>query len=201
MSPPPSEGNLVEARDLARTYLMREGMFGRVREVRAVDGVSLSIGRGKTFGLVGESGSGKSTTGRMILGLEPPDFGSVAFDGAPMPAAGTPQWRSLRQRAQMIFQDPLGALDRHLRIADQVREPLDIHAIGDAPSRAARAVALLASVGLSQGQGDRYPANCPEASVSAPCWRGRLPRARTSSSATSPSARSTCRSRRRWSTS
>jgi peptide/nickel transport system ATP-binding protein len=148
---------LVEASELTRTYSMRAGLFGRPVAVHAVDGVSLTIGRGETVGLVGESGSGKSTTGRMLLGLEQPDHGAVSFDQRPMPAAGTPEWRALRARAQMIFQDPLGALDRRLPVADQIREPLDIHAIGDPALRGEKVRDLLASVGLSADHGRRYP--------------------------------------------
>ncbi|WP_036028065.1 ATP-binding cassette domain-containing protein, partial [Bradyrhizobium yuanmingense] len=101
MSPP-----LVEVSAISRTYAMRSGMFGRAAAVHAVDGVSLTIPRGQTLGLVGESGSGKSTTGRIVLGLEPPDSGEVRFDGKPMAALGTTAWRAQRARMQMIFQDP-----------------------------------------------------------------------------------------------
>ena len=148
---------LVKVEAVVRSYRMRTGMFGRVTDVRAVDGVSFDIQRGETLGLVGESGSGKSTTGRMVLGLEAPDSGSVAFEGAAMPAIGSPAWRSQRARMQMIFQDPLGTLDRRWTIARQVREPFDIHAISDDACRAARTDELLRSVGLSRDQGLRYP--------------------------------------------
>ena len=148
---------LVKVDAIVRSYWMRTGMFGRVAHLRAVDGVSFDIRRGETLGLVGESGSGKSTTGRMVLGLEAPDSGSVAFEQAAMPAIGSAPWRSQRARMQMIFQDPLGALDRRWTIARQVREPLDIHAIGDDASRAVRVDELLHSVGLAHDQGLRYP--------------------------------------------
>jgi peptide/nickel transport system ATP-binding protein len=148
---------LVKVDAIVRSYWMRTGMFGRVADLRAVDGVSFDIRRGETLGLVGESGSGKSTTGRMVLGLEAPDSGSVAFEQAAMPAIGSAPWRSQRARMQMIFQDPLGALDRRWTIARQVREPLDIHAIGDDASRAVRVDELLHSVGLAHDQGLRYP--------------------------------------------
>lgn len=148
---------LVKVDAIVRLYRMRAGMFGRVIDVRAVDGVSFDIQRGETLGLVGESGSGKSTTGRMVLGLEAPDSGSVTFDQAAMPPIASPAWRAQRARMQMIFQDPLGALDRRWTIASQVREPLDIHAIGDEASRAARTDELLRSVGLSRDQGLRHP--------------------------------------------
>ena len=148
---------LVKVEAIVRSYRMRTGMFGRVADLRAVDGVSFDIRRGETLGLVGESGSGKSTTGRMVLGLEAPDSGSVAFEQAAMPAIGSAPWRSQRARMQMIFQDPLGALDRRWTIARQVREPLDIHAIGDDASRTVRVDELLHSVGLAHDQGLRYP--------------------------------------------
>src|SRR5689334_12235889 len=108
---------LVSVNGLVRAYRMRAGMFGHPREVCAVDGVSLGINRGETLGLVGESGSGKSTTGRLVLGLENPDAGSVSFNDRRLPAMDTPEWRDSRARMQMIFQDPLGALDRRLPIA------------------------------------------------------------------------------------
>lgn len=148
---------LVEVEAIARRYSMKKGVFGRPVEVRAVDGVSFAIRRGETLGIVGESGSGKSTTGRMVLGLEPPDAGHVRFDGAAIPPVGGPEWRRQRARMQMIFQDPLGALDRRLPIAAQVREPLDIHALGPEAGRDARVAGLLADVGLSADHGRRYP--------------------------------------------
>jgi peptide/nickel transport system ATP-binding protein len=147
----------VKVDAIVRNYRMRAGMFGHVADLRAVDGVSFDIRRGETLGLVGESGSGKSTTGRMVLGLEAPDSGSVAFDQATIPTIGSAAWRSQRARMQMIFQDPLGALDRRWTIARQVREPLDIHNIGDDASRAVRVDELLHSVGLAHDQGLRYP--------------------------------------------
>jgi peptide/nickel transport system ATP-binding protein len=148
---------LVEVDAIVRSYQVRAGMFGRVADLRAVDGVSFEIRRGETLGVVGESGSGKSTTGRMVLGLEAPDRGSVTFDRAPVPAIGSPAWRAQRARMQMIFQDPLGALDRRLTIAEQVREPLDIHDVGNDASRAGHAEELLRLVGLSHDHGLRYP--------------------------------------------
>ena len=148
---------LVQADNLARAYAMRRGLFGASVEVRAVDGVSLTIERGRTLGLVGESGSGKSTTGRLVLGIEAPDQGRVLFDGEPMPACATGAWRRQRARMQMIFQDPLGALDRRLAIGEQVREPLDVHGICAPAEREARAADLLASVGLRPDQARRYP--------------------------------------------
>nr|WP_314071008.1 oligopeptide/dipeptide ABC transporter ATP-binding protein [uncultured Roseococcus sp.] len=145
---------LLEARDLVRRYWMRRGAFGRATEVRALDGVSLTLERGRTLGLVGESGCGKSTTGRLVLGLETPDGGQVAFEGTPMPPPGSRAWRAQRARLQMVFQDPLGALDRRLTIGAQVAEPLLIHG---RPAGAAEVAALLTEVGLREDHGQRYP--------------------------------------------
>jgi peptide/nickel transport system ATP-binding protein len=148
---------LLVAEGLVRRYAMRRGMFGASVEVRAVDGVSLALQRGRTLGLVGESGCGKSTTGRLVLGMERPDAGSVAFEGRPLPPAGSAAWRAMRARMQMVFQDPLGALDRRLPVGEQIAEPLEIHRIGDKSERAARVEALLGAVGLRADQALRYP--------------------------------------------
>ncbi|MCQ4160102.1 ABC transporter ATP-binding protein [Roseomonas sp. GC11] len=145
---------LLQAEGLVRRYHQRRGWLGHSVELRAVDGVSLTLEPGRTLGLVGESGCGKSTTGRMVLGLEAPDEGRVTFAGAPMPPPGSRPWRSLRARMQMVFQDPLGALDRRLTIGAQVAEPLTIHGLPDTPERVAE---LLRGVGLRPDQAARYP--------------------------------------------
>jgi peptide/nickel transport system ATP-binding protein len=148
---------LVDARALRKIYATRRGLFGSAANVCAVDDVSFEIVKGETLGLVGESGSGKSTTGRLVLGLEGADGGEARFDGAAIPAVGTERWRSLRARMQMIYQDPLGALDRRLTILNQVREPLEIHDVGERSGRAAKALELLRAVELSAEHGRRYP--------------------------------------------
>ena len=149
--------NLLELRDVQRTYPGHGGMFHRRRPVRAVAGVSLALRRGDTLGLVGESGCGKSTTGRLALGLEQPDAGSVRFRGDVMPQHNTTEWRRARAHMQLVFQDPLGALDRRLPIGIQVMEPLVVHGIGTRDERAGRAADLLRAVGLRAEQTASYP--------------------------------------------
>lgn len=146
---------LLEADNLVRIYSTRPDQFARPVHVRAVDRVSLRLGRGETLGIVGESGSGKSTLGRMLLGLDPAQGGNVRFEGRPMPRFGTSDWRQMRARMQMVYQDPLAALDRRLPIATQIREPLEIHGIG--VDRERRVLELMGAVGLRPDQADRFP--------------------------------------------
>jgi peptide/nickel transport system ATP-binding protein len=148
---------LLELEGVSRVYRSRRGLLGRAVAVRAVDHVSLVVAPGHTLGIVGESGCGKSTTGRLALGLERPDGGEVRFRGALMPEAGTAEWRSQRAHMQLVYQDPLGAMDRRLTIAAQVAEPLAIHGIGSAAERAERVASLLRDVGLRADQGARHP--------------------------------------------
>lgn len=148
---------LLEARDLARIYQIRRGPFVKPAMLRAVDGVSLTVEAGETLGIVGESGCGKSTLGRMLLGIDPADEGNVHFDGDSMPGLGSRDWRQSRRKMQLVYQDPLAALDRRLPIAEQIGEPLDIHGLAEGADRAARIRSLMDAVGLDAEQADRYP--------------------------------------------
>ncbi len=154
-----NETPILEVRNLSRRFDVRRsgGMFGRPVALHAVDGVSFALRPGRTLGLVGESGCGKSTTAKLVLGLIAPSGGEVRFEGAAVPAPGTRAWRVLRRRMQMVFQDPLGALDRRLTVGAQVIEPLQIHALGTRVDRQARARELLDAVGLGSHAFDRYP--------------------------------------------
>ena len=148
---------LIKADSLTRVYQLRRGLFGKPTPVRAVDGVSLSVMPGEALGIVGESGSGKSTLGRMLLGIDPAQSGTVTFEGKSMPTFGTAEWRALRAQMQLVYQDPLAALDRRLTIAAQIGEPLEIHNLLPKEERDARVAALMMDVGLRPDQADRYP--------------------------------------------
>jgi len=148
---------LIEARKLVRIYQARRGIFAQPMPVRAVDGVSLAVMQGETLGIVGESGSGKSTLGRMLLGIDPAQAGEVCFEGRAMPELRTADWRALRAKMQLVYQDPLAALDRRLMIASQIAEPLEIHRIVPKDQRVDRVAVLMAAVGLRPDQAGRFP--------------------------------------------
>jgi peptide/nickel transport system ATP-binding protein len=150
---------ILEVRDLARHYAVRRGtaLWSKPAVLRAVDGVSFTLTPGRTLGLVGESGCGKSTTAKLVLGLVPASAGEVRFDGAMLPPGGTSEWRKLRPRMQMVYQDPLAALDRRLKVGDQIAEPLAIHNMGAPAERRERTLDIMDAVGLKPHQYDRYP--------------------------------------------
>jgi oligopeptide/dipeptide ABC transporter ATP-binding protein len=134
------------------------GLFTGARTLRAVDDVSFTIGRGETFGLVGESGCGKSTLGKVILNLIPPTSGSVHFDGIDVYAKRSrAEERKLRQKMQIIFQDPYASLNPRMKIRDAIAEPLIVHGLAKGPEIDKRIKTLLDYVGLSYYLADRYP--------------------------------------------
>ncbi|NNU80066.1 ATP-binding cassette domain-containing protein [Halovulum dunhuangense] len=144
---------LLKARGLRKTYATRRGGFMRApTRFAAVDGVDVTLLRGRTLGILGESGCGKSTLARLVLGLAEPDAGTVNLGGAAMPRPDTPEWRKLRTRLQLVQQDAAGALDPRLPIRAQVAEPLAIHGRDQAA-----ADAVLSSVGLNRAMGARFP--------------------------------------------
>jgi len=156
---------LVQASDLAKSFDVSPPWLNRVLErkprvqLKAVDGVSFSIERGKTLALVGESGCGKSTVARLLVGLYEPTRGGMQFDGQDAHAAfKTPAGRILRRRVQMIFQDPYASLNPRWIVEDIVGEPLREHGILTAgPALKARVGELLQSVGLSPLDMVKYP--------------------------------------------
>jgi peptide/nickel transport system ATP-binding protein len=126
----------------------------KVGEVSAVAGVSFSIPRGTTFGLVGESGCGKTTIGRLIVGLEKPSGGAIAFGGHDL--TRTPGRRRARN-VQLMFQDSYAAMDPRMRVGTILREPLVIQRIGSRAEQQRRIAAIVDEVGLPASAVDRYP--------------------------------------------
>ncbi|MCY1128212.1 ABC transporter ATP-binding protein [Frigidibacter sp. RF13] len=143
--------------DVVVRFPLRGGLFGRVtRNVHAVEHVGLEIRRGETLALVGESGCGKSTIARAIVGLVPHE-GAINVAGKELRQLDPAGRRALCRDVQMVFQDPMAALDPRMRVGDLIAEPLLIHGIGSAADRRDRAAELLARVGLEKDHAARYP--------------------------------------------
>ncbi|TCZ63560.1 ABC transporter ATP-binding protein [Roseicella aquatilis] len=145
----------IEVRNLRRTFHVGGGLLGQDREVVAVDDVSFALPTGGVLGVVGESGCGKSTLARVILGLLPPTAGEVLVEGQRLSALDR---RARARLIQPVFQDPFSSLNPRRRIRDIVAMPLV--AQGDVPARQVRdrVQEMLARVGLSAEQGERFPA-------------------------------------------
>lgn len=150
---------VVRVRDLVKTYRLTKGVLLRraVGEVRAVDGVSFELRQGRTLGIVGESGSGKSTTLHEILELVAPQSGSIEVLGSDVATLSASRRRSLRRDLQVVFQDPVAALDPRLPVFDLIAEPLLANGF-DNDQTNARVAELLDIVGLRRADAARYPA-------------------------------------------
>ncbi len=150
---------LLEVRDLTVHYSRRRGLFRPAGgDVRAVDGVSFTIPRGRTLALVGESGCGKTTTGKALLRLMRPTSGQVLFDGVDLSELDAAGLRARRADLQIIFQDPYSSMNPRMRVREIVEEGLITLGLERDPSaRRARVAELLRQVGLDPASGDRYP--------------------------------------------
>lgn len=141
---------LLEVRDLVKHFPIKRGILSRtVGHVKAVDGVSFTVGKGETVGLVGESGCGKTTVGRTLLKLIAPTSGQVIFEGQDVFEKTASELRQIRRKMQIIFQDPYGSLNPRMTVGAIVREGLDIHGIGTPAERVERAKYLIDRVGLN----------------------------------------------------
>jgi peptide/nickel transport system ATP-binding protein len=163
--PEDSGDALVRVTDLAKYFDVSPPWLTRVLQneprlsLRAVDGVSFDIPRGKTFSLVGESGCGKSTVARLVVGLYRPTMGSIEFEGVDMASLKTrAQMAPVRKRLQMIFQDPFASLNPRWRVADIIAEPIRAHGLMSDDGEIARRVGeLLEQVRLSARDGEKFP--------------------------------------------
>ncbi|TWG88336.1 peptide/nickel transport system ATP-binding protein [Cupriavidus gilardii J11] len=149
---------LLEVEDL-RVHFKRRGgrLFRPAPVVRAVDGLSFSIERGRTLALVGESGSGKSTTALAVARLAPVTGGTVRLAGRDLTLMRGDTLRQARRRIQMVFQDPYSSLNPRQRAGDIVRAPLDLMDVGEPSRRDARVAELFEAVGLRPEQRQLFP--------------------------------------------
>jgi oligopeptide/dipeptide ABC transporter ATP-binding protein len=158
--PAESDEILVRIENLVKYFPVRSGSFVRrtVAQVQAVDGVSLTIPRGKTLGLVGETGSGKSTLARVVAGLIPATSGKVTFEGQQITGLSRRVMRPFRREIQMIFQDPYGSLNPRRRVGSIIGDPFAIHKTATGAERKRKVQELMERVGLNPEHYNRFPA-------------------------------------------
>jgi oligopeptide/dipeptide ABC transporter ATP-binding protein len=156
--PRPDAPVVVEATDMKVHFPISEGLFGKTRTLRAVDGVSFFVREGETLGVVGESGSGKSTLARAALRLIPPTAGAVTLLGRDLTAADQNELRAARKDLQIVFQDPLASLDPRMTIGDSIGEPMRVFRPRmNRAEREAEAAAMMRKVELNPALINRYP--------------------------------------------
>src|SRR5438270_6439164 len=153
MTPPP----VVEVRDLQLYYPLADGLWGSRAVLRAVDGVTFSLGPGEMLGLVGESGSGKSTIGKCIVRLVQPTGGRVVINQVDVTHLAAGAMRPIRRNLHMVFQDPYSSLNPRLRIREIVAGPLLHHHVARGAALRSRVAEALERVGLGAEIGDRFP--------------------------------------------
>ncbi|MCK1735510.1 ABC transporter ATP-binding protein [Bradyrhizobium sp. 138] len=153
---PADRTSILKVECLAKTYRSGSSLFGRQRIVAAVNGVTFDLASGRTLGVVGESGSGKSSLGRLLIKLLDCDSGSILFEGRDIAALSEAEFRPLRPKIQMIFQDPFASLNPRSTVGQILTVGPVAHGMscGEAAERARE---LLSHVGLDSGAFDRYP--------------------------------------------
>jgi dipeptide transport system ATP-binding protein len=148
---------VLEARNIVRDYHVGGGIFGKSRNLRAVKGVSFSVEKGKTLAIVGESGCGKSTLARIITLIDAPTEGELFIEGKKVDIARERLTPEMRQKVQIIFQNPYGSLNPRQKIGDVLGEPLLINTNNSAAERRDLAMSMLLKVGLEAKHFNRYP--------------------------------------------
>ena len=152
-----SQQPLLQAIDLKKHYPVKKGMFAPERLVKALDGVSFNLERGKTLAVVGESGCGKSTLGRLLTMIEMPTGGELYYQGQDL-LKHDPQAQKLRrQKIQIVFQNPYGSLNPRKKVGQILEEPLLINTSLSKEQRREQALSMMAKVGLKTEHYDRYP--------------------------------------------
>src|SRR5262252_8444704 len=149
---------VLEAEGLSKHFQAKRGIFGGDRRVvRAVDGVSFTIERGRTLGVVGESGCGKTTTAKLVLGLEEPTGGAIRFEGKDLRQLDGVGRRHYRKSVQAVFQDPYASLNPRMRVDAIIAEPLVTNESLSAAEARSRVLHLLDLVGLPPRAADLFP--------------------------------------------
>ena len=143
---------VVQVRDLRKWYYL-----SHKRILKAVDGVSFDVERGKTFGLVGESGCGKTTALNLVLGLTSPTAGQIFFEGQDVATLSTAGRKEFRRSVQAVFQDPWASLNPRMRVSDIVGEPLEVATSMSRREVRDRVAEVLTEVGLNQHQANLFP--------------------------------------------
>jgi dipeptide transport system ATP-binding protein len=148
---------VLTARDLTRYYSVSRGAFASPALLKALDGASFTLDRGKTLAVVGESGCGKSTLARLVTMIERPTSGSMAITGHEIVGASAETLRALRPKVQIVFQNPYGSLNPRQKIGHALEEPLLVNTKLSQTERSERARAIMKNVGLRPEHYDRYP--------------------------------------------
>jgi len=155
---PPQSPVVIDAEDVKVWFPVRQGLFGKKQELRAVDGVSFQIRQGETLGVVGESGCGKTTLSRAVLNLIPASAGVVTVLGRNIARADAEVMRAARKDLQIVFQDPLASLDPRATVGESVAEPLRVFRAGvGRAERQAAAAEMMRRCGLAPDLINRYP--------------------------------------------
>ena len=148
---------LLEARNLARHYIVSRGPFRHKGLIRALDGVSFSLREGRTLAIVGESGCGKSTLARQVTMIERPTSGALLLDGNDVAHADAVARKKLRPRVQMVFQNPYASLNPRKTVGALLEEPLAINGVASRAMRRDAGLEMLGKVGLRPEHYRRYP--------------------------------------------
>lgn len=152
-----SDDVILKVRDVYRTYDIKGGMFKKASQLTAVKGVSLDVERGSTLAVVGESGCGKSTLARMLTMIDAQTSGTIEIDGLPIDISKTGISKEMRQKVQIVFQNPYGSLNPRQKIGHVLEEPLLLNTDMPAAERRDLALQMLEKVGLQPEHYGRYP--------------------------------------------